>query len=627
MNMSLKLFSAGVLVMVFMCLPPLFAADPNSLWPAPKYTVRIEKSVLIPMRDGVRLSTDLYFPESAEARLPIILIRTPYNKKQWRGGPQYWYAAHQSEAYKFAEQGYVVAVQDVRGRFESEGSFAIYAHEAEDGYDTIEWLAKQPWSIGKVGTYGCSYMGDVQMMQSRLRSPHLTAMIPQAAGSVIPERAAGLLYGGAIELAGGLDWFYNWGSKLFLRPPNGTDDHFWTSWGEFFEPQPHVPPPDYRSLFQSLPEIDILKKAGVPPSDWEAMITHPPDDPWWAQTGYVIGTDKFDAPALQVDSWYDFGVAETLYQFNLMQTNAVNERGRDNQFIVISPTPHCRSESVTQHTIIGERDLGDARFDFIGLYLRWFDHWLKGADNGVTNMPKVQIYVMGKNQWRGENEWPLKRTRFAEYYLHSAGHANSRYGDGTLSTEKPGTESPDQYEYDPASPVPSRGGQACCGDPDLATGAIDQRELEMRNDVLAYSTPPLDKGIEVTGTLETVLYVSSSARDTDFTAKLVDVYPDGTAYNLQEGIFRARYRTGWDKAVWMEPGGVYKVDINMEATSNYFAPGHRIRLEISSSNFPRFDRNLNTGGHNYDEDKWIVARNKVYHSGAQASYVRLPIIP
>jgi putative CocE/NonD family hydrolase len=286
------------------------------------------------------------------------------------------------------------------------------------------------------------------------------------------------------------------------------------------------------------------------------------------------------------------------------------------------------SELATEHTMVGKRDLGDARLDFYGIYLRWFDHWLKGINNDVTKMPKVQIYVMGKNQWRGENEWPLARTQFTKYYLHSAGKANSRFGDGTLSTQPANNEPPDHFVYDPATPVPTAGGLPCCTEQyEAGEGSFDQSEVETRNDVLEYTTPVLEKGVEVTGPLQVVLYVSSSARDTDFTAKLVDIYPDGTAYNVQDGIQRVRYREGYEKKVWMSPGEVYEVKIDLQATSNYFGPGHRIRLEVSSSNFPRFDRNLNTGGNNYDETKWVVANNTVHHSGVHASYILLPVIP
>jgi putative CocE/NonD family hydrolase len=329
-----------------------------------------------------------------------------------------------------------------------------------------------------------------------------------------------------------------------------------------------------------------------------------------------------------VNGWYDFGVAETLYEFNLLRENAESAKGRDHQFVVIGPTTHCSFERVSERTIVGTRDVGDARFDYQQLYRRWFDRWLKGIDTGVERDPKVRLYVMGKNEWRNENEWPLARTRFTPFYLHSAGRANSLWGDGTLGTTRPGDETPDRYTYDPRTPVPSRGGPVCCtGTPDAPEGAFDQSEVEARHDVLVYSTPPLTQGVEVTGPLKVVLYVSSDARDTDFTAKVVDVHPDGTAYNVQEGILRARYRDGFDRTVFMQPGQVYKVEIDLQATSNWFAPGHRLRVEVASSNFPRFDRNLNTGGNNHDERSWKVARNVIHHSARYPSHIVLPVIP
>ena len=328
-----------------------------------------------------------------------------------------------------------------------------------------------------------------------------------------------------------------------------------------------------------------------------------------------------------VNSWYDYGAADMLYEFNLLQRNSESARSRDNQFIIISPSTHCGSESLTEKTVIGERELGDARLPYWRIYVDWFDRWLKGVDNGVTDMPKVQYYLMGKNEWRGADRWPLPGTEFKKYYLHSDGHANSLFGTGTLSVVPPGSEPLDEYTYDPGNPVPWIGGITCCtGSPEAPVGSFDQRRVESRNDVLVYSSQVLEEGIEVTGPIEVVLYVSSSAKDTDFTAKLIDVYPDGIAYNVQEGILRARYREGFDKKVWMSGGEVYEVRIDLHATSNYFCPGHRMRLEVSSSSFPRFDRNLNTGGNNYDETEWVVAENAIHHSGARASYLLIPVI-
>ncbi|MFC2164134.1 CocE/NonD family hydrolase [Acidobacteriota bacterium] len=593
----------------------------------PKYEVRVEKSIMVAMRDGVKLSTDLYFPVGVSKKLPVILIRLPYDKDK------YYQRTWGTEAYDFAALGYIVAVQDARGKFESEGVFRVQAEqEAEDGYDAVTWAATQPWSDGNVGTYGCSYLGECQIQQAKLRNPHLKAMIPKAAGGAIGTAGNkysffGFFCGGVFELSPALGWFFDSGSKVYFRPPPGITRETFLQIDKFFNPAPVLPDMDYQAIWRSLPVIDMMKKAGAPPTDFEEYASHEPGDPWWDQYAYIKDTDTFDVPALHVDSWYNGCIDETLYLFNLFQRNAVSERCRDNQFVIVSPTSHCRSERATEQTIVGERTVGDARLDYWGIYVKWFDYWLKGIDNRITNMPKVQIYIMGENKWRSENEWPLARTQYTKYYLHSDGYANSRFGTGTLGTKLPSSEPADRYVYDPKTPVPSAGGPICCtGTADAPPGAFDQAEVEIRHDVLVYNTPLLQEGIEVTGQLEVVLYVSSSARDTDFTAKLVDVYPDGTAYNIQDGIIRARYREGFRNKVWMRPGEVYEVKINLFATSNYFGPGHRIRLEVSSSNFPRFVRNLNTGGNNFDETEWDVAKNSIHHSKKYPSHIILPII-
>jgi putative CocE/NonD family hydrolase len=583
----------------------------------PKHSVRVERSVLVPMRDGVKLSTDLYFPVDAGKKLPVIMIRTPYNKKvEWTVEPGRW----------FAGQGYIVAIQDVRGKFESQGEYIVSASDTQDGYDTIDWLAAQPWSTGKVGTYGCSYSGENQVQTATLRNLHHTAMIPQASGG--SRRYFALYQGGVLELAAGADWFRGNGSKVRPVLSPATSQARFTQAAAYYDFNPVLPEIDVRKVMLSLPLIDLVDRMGAPPSDWEGIVSHGPADPWWDQFGYIEETDRFNTPALFVDSWYDYGPADTLALRKLFARNADSDRTRNNLFTVIAPGTHCSYEAADEHTIVGSRDVGDARLDFRGLYLKWFDYWLKGAKNGVLGMPKLQIYVMGRGEWRGENEWPLARTEFTRYYLHSDGNANSRVGTGSLSTDPPENESSDRFVYDPAAPVPSLGGPDWgASHPDLLPGGTDQGAAEMRHDVLVYTSPPLEKGLEVTGPLELVLYVSSSARDTDFTGKLVDVSPDGTAYNVQEGILRARYREGFDKKVWMKEGEVYEVRVDLAVTSNFFRPGHRIRLEVSSSNFPRFDRNLNTGGNNYDETKWVTAENTVHHSSVYPSHLLLPVIP
>ncbi|PYV91484.1 MAG: acylase [Acidobacteria bacterium] len=594
-------------------------AKPKYPLPDPKYKVRLEPSHMVPMRDGVRLSTDLYFPEGASGRLPVILIRTPYNKNGYR--------RDKSSTYIFAGQGYIVAVQDVRARYESEGrEYIVSAADTQDGSDAIDWLAAQPWSSGKVGTFGCSYSGENQMDTAKLKNPHLRAMIPQAGGGAY--RFAGLIQGGVIELAGASGWFIRNGSKIRPALPVDVPPDQFVLAARYFNLAPVVPEIDFRTLWRTLPTINMVKSTGVPPTDWEGFISHGPADSWWDQFGYVKDSHHFDVPALYVDSWYDYGPADTLGLLNLLKRNSDSARARENQFAIIAPVTHCQYDKCYEQTIVGKRDLGDTQFDFYGTYIGWFDFWLKGIDNGITRRPKIQLYVMGKNQWRGEEEWPLVGTQFTKYYLHSDGKANSRFGTGLLSAAAPTEETSDHYTYDPQSPVPTIGGPDLGGGAaDLTVGGQDQSDVETRQDVLVYTTPALEHGLEVTGPLQVVLYVSSSVDDTDFTAKLVDVYPDGKAYNIHEGILRARYREGYDKNVLMKKGETYEVKIDLQATSNYFGPGHRIRLEVASSNFPRFERNLNTGGNNYDETQWKVAENVVHHSKNHGSYLLLPVIP
>jgi putative CocE/NonD family hydrolase len=575
--------------------------------PAAKYEIRLQKSVRVPMRDGVRLYMDLHFPvASTKGKWPVVLIRTPYNKGRYRDAP--------SEAATFAGQGYVVAVQDTRGRFESEGEFRFEQHgHAGDSWDTVEWLARQSWSTGKIGTYGCSLLGSVQVHLAARRHPnHTTAIITGAGTSRTASTQAG-----AIPLTFAAGWMAGNGSTVFYRPPATVSDSLFAKIAEYFNPAGTIPSSNLQTAVRTLPIVDILEKVSPLPTDFSKWVSRDATDPGWRLVT-ASAADSFSVPTLHVNSWYDDEPDGTLDAFNLFRTNTSNPVARENQFLVMSPAMHCQSERLGKPSMVGQRNVGDARLDYYGLYVRWFDRWLKGVENDVTRMPKAQIYVMGRNQWRGESEWPLTRMRYSNWYLHSTGKANGRSGDGALSTATPlGKTGSDTYLYDPASPVPTS---------DVARIG-DQSGIEMRSDVLVYTSDPLAQGIEVTGPIRVVLYVSSSARDTDFTAKLVDVHPDGRAFNIREGILRARYREGLDRQTWMETGQVYPITIDLSATSNYFRAGHRVRLEVSSSNFPAWDRNLNTGGKNYDESVGVVARNTVHHSARYPSHIVLPVVP
>jgi putative CocE/NonD family hydrolase len=629
--MRLSRTIVGVLCIVACLFAYSFGAPQDSSGPIsvpePENEVRLEESRMVPMRDGVRLSTDLYFPEIPDKKLPTVLIRTPYNKNGFRDRDK------RATAYMYASHGFVVAVQDCRGKHESEGIYSPPAgHEAQDGYDAVDWLSKQPWSNGKVGTFGCSYPAEVQAAQAPLRHPNLACMIPQN-GPMIGAANGRYRYwsgfkGGVLDFAATLPWYLDAGSRYSLKPPPGLSDEEVREMRKFYEPSvSKVPEVDWEKANWTLPIVDIMDRVGAPPNDFRKLITTDFGDPWWHDVmGYYDGTEKIDVPALHMSSWYDPSVEETIFEFNYFRENAVSKTAAENQFVIIAPTTHCSCERATENTIVGERDIGDARLEFYEIYLDWFDYWLKGEENGITDMPKVQYYTMGSNKWRTADVWPLPETQYTKYYLHSNGDANSRYGDGSLSTEVPEDEPPDMFTYDPGNPVPSVGGQRGTSYGTKA-GAVDQAKIEIRHDVLVYTTPELKEGIELTGPITAILYVSSSAKDTDFTAKLVDVYPDGTAYNIQQGILRARYREGFTKKVWMEEGGVYKIQIDLDATSNYWEKGHRIRLQVSSSDFPLFERNLNTGGNNYDETEWVIAENMIHHSKEYPSHIVVPVIP
>ncbi len=617
------------------------ARDPTEPGPrAPQSTteIRKEKSIFVPMRDGVRLSTDLYFPEGVAGKLPIVMIRTPYGKHR--------FSTTEGTVPLFVQQGYVVAIQDTRGRYESEGRYQSKNADRNDGYDTVDWLVDQRWSNGKVGTFGCSYSGDVQLVLGAAQHPSHAAMIPQASTASYNRggRPFASFNGGAMELAETVGWFLDSGSKVFHGPPEWIDRQEWfqSEQSDFFStgyraPRGGMSREEIMAIYEALPVADAVRNAGMPHTDYEDYAPSTPESDYFDSLADLVWPDDaFDTPALYIDSWYDYGPGNVLKLFNQMRANAPSREARDNQFVIVAPSTHCNWGSATENTMVGERDLGDARKDFVDLYLRWFERWLKGVDNGVTDMPRVQYYLMGANEWRGAESWPVEGTVTQEWYLDSGGRANSRFGDGTLSRSMPTGDAPDSdapdpsaadtYVYDPTTPVLGRGGQACCTGLEAAAGGYDQSAIEMRNDVLVYTSPPLDEGIEVAGFLQVVLYVSSDARDTDFTAKLVDVYPDGRAFNLQEGVLRMRYREDLRRPVWMEAGEVYEIRLDLEATANYFGEGHRIRLEVSSSNFPRWDRNLNTGGNNYDEVEGVPARNTVHHSAEYPSHVLLPAV-
>jgi putative CocE/NonD family hydrolase len=501
-------------------------------------------------------------------------------------------------------------------------------------------MSDQPWSNAKVGTVGCSSTAEWQLGVAAQGNPAFTTMIPQGFGAGVgrvgPYYEQGNWYrGGAVQMLF-IAWIYGEQNQVRpMFPPNTSQEDLILA-SKAFDLAPHFPPVDWAKALTHLPEMDIIKSVDGPHgifadrmeiSTGGAMIKRAPNDPAWYRGGLWHDNMPINIPGLWFMSWYDVSVGPNLAAYNYVRKTASPEIGKE-QYAVIAPTLHCSYTRATEDTIVGERSMGDARLDYDELTYGWFDHFLKGEDNKILEKtPRVHYFTMGSNKWQTADTWPPEGAQPLTFYLGSGGKANSLYGDGTLASGAPGADAADAFTYDPMNPVPSYGGNVCCTGNAVTGGALDQRKMEARADILVYSSEPLKEGLEVSGPMEATLYVSSDAKDTDFTVKVIDVSPDGTAYNLDETIQRVRYRDGYDKPlVWMEPGKVYKVALQPMTTSNYFAPGHRIRIEISSSNFPRFDRNLNTGGNNYDEATGVTAHNSVHHSKQYPSQITLSVV-
>ncbi|MBI1737463.1 MAG: CocE/NonD family hydrolase [Candidatus Rokubacteria bacterium] len=577
-------------------------------------TVRltVERDVAMPMRDGTLLYADVYRPEGA-GRHPVILLRTPYNK----AFPRVAYL--QLDPMRAASRGYALVVQDTRGRYASEGEFSCFRDEVEDGYDTVEWAARAPWSDGNVGMYGASYMGATQWLAAVAQPPHLRCIVPMITASDYHE---GWTYqGGAFQLGFNLSWTL---ANLVL--PNLA--HYKLAPAEMAAIRTELVDAVDRMCgpFEHLPlgDYPTLRKHRLADYyyDW---LAHPEDDAYWRRWNIESRHREITVPALNIGGWHDIFLGGTIRNYTGMRRNGPTPEARS-QRLIIGPWIH----GLLWPNVNGEVDYGvlsqGPAIDLDGILLRWFDHWLRGVDTGLLAEPPVKVFVMGQNAWRDEPDWPPARARDTRFYLHGGGRANSLAGDGTLGTDAPSTEPPDHFLYDPRDPVPTRGGALCCWQGAVPGGAFDQRPVEARRDVLVYTTAPLTEPVEVTGPITMKLWAVSSAPDTDFTAKLVDVEPSGYARNLTDGIVRARYRESTSRASLIEPGRVYEYTIDLWATANVFKTGHRIRLEVSSSNFPRFDRNPNTGRALGADAELRPAMQTVLHDAAHPSHVVLPVV-
>lgn len=626
--------------------------------PPAKYTEWTSNDeVFVPMRDGVHLAANVLLPKGAAAQLPTVLVRTPYF------GEQTSEVADLRELW--LKQGFAVVVENERGLALSQGVYRTYLQNAkQDGEDTLNWIVKQPWSNGKIGMIGCSSSGDTQPLTAANNNPALLATIPAgvwAVGSIPGNYTQAVHYRGGVPFSG---FWLRWYSQLatserMILPPNATQAERVRLIHSFNVVANNLFLTDSGAVDLSkygiIPEAAILRKLDSAMTPYDNYITYTPADPRWDSTEFVTASTTSPTPALHVTTLYDPAILETVRWYHYLQ-----EQRTPNQFLIVGGGPHCsefheeynyemsfaeKARQIAEAPTAAAREAlaanfsfnlsdmkfgdltgGDSRYAGVDrgyaiLFLRWFNHWLRGVDNNVTSMPKVQVYVMNEGWISGEH-WPFASTRFTNYYLRSWSGSQLHSGAGELSTSPPDHTAENSYIYDPGNPTPSLGGNCC-----VINVAMDQRPVEARKDVLVYSSDALKQPVTIAGPVKVVLYVSSSARDTDFMVKLVDVYPDGKAINLTEDAFRVRYREAYDKEVMMEPGKVYEINLTDMVSAIKFPAGHRIRLDVASSNFPTFARNLNTGGKNFDEAKWIVARNTVHYGPRYRSHLVLPVIP
>ena len=599
----------------------------------------VYRSVMMPMRDGVRLMTDIYVPRNRSGPVPLILSKTPYNMNWWDvtvGAPRDWRGVLAA-----IRRGYAYAFQNERGHFFSEGNYDILGAPATDGADAIAWFTQQPWSNGKVGAIGCSSTAEYQMAVAAQKPQGLAALVAQGFGAGVGRVGGwyeqGNWYrGGATQMLF-IAWLH--GEQNQQRPmfASTLDSAALTRVRKSFDLAARGPRVDWDKGLRTLPVMDIIKAVDGPPGIFAdsmpvatggAMVRRTPNDPAWYRGGLYHDDMPFDVPTYWFMSWYDVSTGPNIAMWQHAMKVA-SPAVRRQQYAVIAPTLHCAYTRATANTVVGERSMGDARLDYDAMTYGWFDTFLKGEKTGLLDtLPRVRYFRMGDNKWLTANDWPPPGAGPLTLYLTSGGRANTLDGDGRLVRRLPGAAARDTFTYDPMKPVPSYGGNVCCTGNAVQGGSFDQRRMETRPDILVYTSDPLPEGIEVSGPVTVTLHVSSDAPDTDFTVKLLDVDTTGRAWNLDETIQRVRWRQGYDQPeTRMEPGKTYAVTVGPMTTSNWFAKGHRIRIEVSSSNFPRFDRNLNTGGRNYDETTGRVARNAVHTGRATPSSITLTVVP
>ena len=572
----------------------------------------VEKDIMVPMRDGVRLATDAWIPAGGPA--PVLLVRLPYGKDMIG---LYAYGLVPN-FFALIEAGYAVVYQDCRGTFRSGGEFAPMVNEPSDGADTVAWLLEQPWCDGNIGTFGASYLGFVQWA-SASASDQLKAIAP-AVTTTDYYATPWYSEGGALSLHAIQTWTTLMalaGAQRAMAAGSGDPQALMGLVGMAADPGAHLAELPVRAR-------PLLEKQWP---WWAEILAHPARDQFWRDLSVADRFADITVPALNIGGWFDIFASSTARTFTELKKRGGSADARDGQRLIIGPWDHLNSTGVYPDRQFGL--MADARYaDLTGAHQRFFDRWLRGRAGALDGSAPVRIFVMGIDQWRDEQDWPLPDTSYVDFYLDSSGRANTADGDGGLRGAPPDSEHADTYLYDPQRPVPTLGGRVMSPATANEAGPVDQRRAESRDDVLCYTTPVLERPVEVTGHVSLTLFASSSAPDTDFTGKLVDVFPDGRAIFLTDGILRARYRHSLADPELLTPGQIYEVAIDLSVTSNVFLPGHRIRLEISSSNFPRFDRNTNTGGTITEdrEEDVQVAVNRIFHGPGHPSRLVLPVI-
>jgi putative CocE/NonD family hydrolase len=623
MNHASRAISGAALLFSLLAAPVVAQdSDPN----VAKFNALTESDtmVMVPMRDGVRLATDVYLPKG-EGPFPVVFVKTPYNFNKIAG-------ASLMAGVEAVERGYALVVQNERGRYYSEGDWEILGRPRTDGYDSLTWLAEQPWSNGKVGTWGCSSTAEWQLALAAQNHPAHAAMVPMASGAGIGRVGEfyeqGNWYKGGVHQTLFTVWLY--GVQQNTRPefPKNLTQEQRQRLRKSYDLAASMPDMDWAKHMRKLPSIDWLKEAGANDGPGANLMARTPNDPAWYRGGLYHDNEDFGVPAFWFNSWFDVSQGPNLALYNHVRENASDEAVRDGQYVMIAPTLHCGFYRTPEYAdyVAGDLNVGNAYHDYWESIFTFFDYYLKDEDNGFhDDTPRVQFYTMGRNEWASADTWPPEDAEPLTMYLASGGNANSVFGDGALSAEAAIAPGADTFTYDPMNPVPALGGGVCCNRGAALGGSFDQRGIEARADVLVYTSEPLESELDVTGFVRARLFVSSDARDTDFTVKLVDVHPDGTAWNVDDTILRARYRDGYEEAVFMEEGQVYELNPTAMSTSYVFKPGHRVRVEVSSSKFPQYMRNLNTGGNNYDETEAVIARNTVHHSAQYPSQIVLPV--